>query len=234
MTTATLAACNVVELNGVVSGSQNVVGTHRVTGQYVYDLFFADQGEQTKMDFVRYAVDNIEVEAFKKALKDFVEIASKHSDAYKKTAQNHQTVMRLAYGAMRFVDGFRAANSKTGYQAMRVLAKDGLKQAGLKWDGSAAPTEVDAAVAQADKAQAAALAAIRKDNPQRADESPFEWENRVRGLLAANMAENSAYLAEIVASQEVEVLAAKVRKLCGDDLIAVLELLLNEENVTIG
>ena len=216
--------------------SVTLSGTHRVTGQYLYDTFFNDAGEQTKMDIVRYAVDNIEVDAFKKALKDFVEVAAKHSDAYKKTAQNHQTVMRLAYGAMRFVSGFRAVNSTTGYQAMRVLAKDALKASGLKWDGTAAPTEADAAVKAADAAQAHALEQLRKDNPCREGETPFEWENRVRGLLAANIAENEAYLAEIAAQQDIAALAAKVRKLCVDDdtLRAVLENLLNSEDMQVN
>ena len=217
----------------------SVSGTARATGQYVYDLFFADKGETTKMDFVRWCVEHVEVDAFKKCLKDFVEIAAKHSDAYKKTAQNHQSVMRTAYGAWRFARAALTAaggGNETGYQAMRVLGKQALKDAGLKWDGTPAPTEADAAVLAADKAQASALAQIRKDNPVREGETPFEHEQRCRGILAANIAENDAYLAEIAAQQDVADLAAKVKKLCGDSMLDVLTHLINsgEFDVIVG
>lgn len=227
--------------SATASTSDHVKGVARVTGQYIYDLFMNDKGEQTKMDFVRFAVEHVEVDAFKKALKDFVEIASKRGDAYKKTAQNHQSVMRTAYGAVRFAGEALSrlgGDATTGYQAMRVLGKQALKEAGLKWDGTLAPTEADAAVQAADKAQATALAGVRADTPMLPNESPFEYEQRCRGILAQRIAENTEYLAEIAKRQDVADLAAKVKKLCVDEdtLKAVMQAILNDGtfDLTIG
>ena len=232
---ATQTACEVAELFGQQKNAP-VIGVANITGQYIFDRFVGDHdGDQTRMGIVR-AMLACEVETVRKALKDAVDIAAKHGDAAKKTMQNHQTVMRLAYGACRFVPGFADANAKTGYQAMRVLARDALKQAGLKWNGEKAPTEADAEAAKFDKAQAALLADIRKDNPQRDGESIQQWEQRVRGLLASQMAEDEGKGIEAVMHKaDVAALAEKVRKLCvtDDKLKDVLELLLADFDVAV-
>ena len=237
MSNSTLASLDSrATTESALASGKDTLGVAKLTGQYLFERFCTD-GEQSKMDIVRWCVDHIEVAAFKTALKDMVAIAAKHSDAVKKTAQNHQSVMRTAYGAWRFAKQALSdlgGDDNTGYQAMRVLGRQALKQAGVKWDGTPAPTETDAAVATMDKAQAHALAEIRKDNPARDGETPVEWEARCRGILAANMAENDAYLAEIVEAQSVADLAAKVRKLCGDDLKAVLEHILNSEEFIVN
>ena len=218
--------------------TEHVAGVHRVTGQYMYEMFFADKGETTKMDFVRYCVANIDVGSFKAALKDFVEIAAKRGDAFKKTAQNHQSVMRTAYGAWKFAAphlNVLGADDSTGYQAMRVLGKQALEKAGRKWDGGIAPSKADKVSAQMDKAESLRLAEIRNENPQRDGESPHAWELRCRGLLAAEMAEDEGAGAErVLARLEVAELADKVRKLCGDNLVAVLESLINDPTLEIN
>lgn len=220
--------------------TEHVAGVARCTGQYLYDMFFADKGETTKMDFVRWAVANIDVGSFKTALKDMVEIAAKRGDAYKKTAQNHQSVLRTAYGSLKFAHAhlnMLGAGEDTGYQAMRVLGKQALEKAGLKWDGGKAPSKAEKMSAAMDKAEALRLSEIRSENPQREGESPAAWEIRCRGLLAAEMAEDEGKGAErVLARLEVAELADKVKKLCGDDLQAVMQAILNDGtfDLTIG
>jgi len=223
--------------------AEHVRGLHTITGQYLYDRFVGDHdGDTTRMGIVRYAVDNCDTDTFKKALKDMVAIAEKHGDAAKKTAQSHQTVMRLAYGAWKFASphlNMLGADDKTGYQAMRVLGKQALEKAGRKWDGSKADSKADKEAARFDKIQAHRLAEIREANPQNDGESPAAWEVRCRGLLAAELAENEGAGAEkLMARANVCELADKVKKLCGDDYLAVLQHLLDnlppEVEMTIG
>lgn len=230
MQTATAAIVDVVQLHGQVSGSQNVIGTHRITGQYLFDRFVGDHdGDTTRMDIVRYAIANIDTDSFKKALKDAVEIAAKHGDAAKKTMQNHQTVMRLAYGAWKFAApqlNQLGADDKTGYQAMRVLGKQALEKAGRKWDGSKAE-KVDKTAAAIDEASAMRLAELKRDNPKEDGESDSQYEMRVRTMLAQEMATEDG-LAAVLAAREVSVLADKVRKLCADQLEEVMSLVLTQ------
>lgn len=224
---ATQMAVERAETFGIVTGSQAVVGTHRITGQYLYDRFMNDEGERSKMDIVRYAVANITTEDFKGALKDFVAIAEKHGDATKKTAQNHQTVMRIAYGAWKFAApqlNMLGANDKTGYQAMRVLGKQALEKAGRKWDGSKAE-KVDKAIAAMDEASAMRLAEIRRDHPAEDGETPAQHELRCRALLAQEMSTEDGAKA-VMQKKEVSDLAAKVEKICGDNLYDVLKRLM--------
>ena len=215
--------------SATASTNDSVRGVHRVTGQYMYEMFFADKGETTKMDFVRYCVANIDVGSFKSALKDFVEIAAKRGDAYKKTAQNHQSVMRTAYGALKFAGQFLAeagADKDTGYQAMRVIGKKALESAGVKWDGSKV-VKNDKDVALMDEAQAMRLAEIKRDNPIKPDETAVAYEQRVRATLGAEIAEEHG-LENLVQRKKQADLADKVAKLCEDDetLAAVLGQLL--------
>lgn len=219
METATQTIVETIQLHGVVTGSQQVTGTARITGQYLYDLFFNDNADRTKMDIVRNAVASVEVSTFKDALKDMVGIAAKHSDAYKKTAQNHQSVMRIAYGAWRFAKDQLAelgADDKTGYQAMRVLGKQALDKAGLKWDGTKAAEKVDKAVAALDAAQGMRLAELRRDNPKGEKEEPLAYEQRIRAMLAEEMAQENG-VNEIVSRHSQSVLIEQIRTLCGDD-----------------
>lgn len=227
--TATAIAVERAETFGIVTGSQQVVGAHRITGQYLYDRFMNDEGERSKMDIVRYAVANITTEDFKGALKDFVAIAEKHGDAAKKTAQNHQTVMRIAYGAWKFASAqlnMLGADDKTGYQAMRVLGKQALEKAGRKWDGSKAE-KVDKAIAAMDEASAMRLAEIRRDHPAADGETPQQHELRCRALLAQEMSTEEGAKA-VMQKKEVTDLAAKVRKICGDNVVDVLNLVLQQ------
>ena len=229
METATQAVCDVVQLHGQVTGSQQVTGVARMTGQYLYDMFFADKADQTKMDIVRWAVANVDVAGFKSALKDFVEIAAKRGDAFKKTAQNHQSVMRTAYGALKFAAQHlteAGADNTTGYQAMRVIGKKALESAGVKWDGSKV-VKTDKDVALMDEAQAMRLAEIKRDNPAKADETAIAYEQRVRAMLATEMAEEHG-LSNLVQRKKQADLADKVAKLCEDEetLASVVALLI--------
>ena len=218
METATSAVCNIVETHGQVTGSQQVTGVARMTGQYLYDTFFADKADQTKMDIVRWAVANVDVAGFKSALKDFVEIAAKRGEAFKKTAQNHQSVMRTAYGAMKFAGQFlteAGADKDTGYQAMRVIGKKALESAGVKWDGSKV-VKTDKDVALMDEAQAMRLAEIKRDNPIKQDETAIAYEQRMRAMLGAEIATEHG-LENLVQRKKHADLADKVAKLCEDE-----------------
>lgn len=202
--------------------AEHVAGVARCTGQYVYDLLIggtdATKADVTKMDFVRWCVANIDTDSFKKAMKDFVEIAAKRSDAYKKTAQNHQSVLRTAYGALKFAHAqlnMLGADNSTGYQAMRVIGKKALDSAGIKWDGSKV-VKTDKDIAMMDEAQAMRLAEIRRDNPPKADETAVAHEQRCRALLATEMAEEHG-LENLVQRKKHADLADKVAKLCEDD-----------------
>ena len=218
METATQAVIERIETYGEQRGSNAVTGVARMTGQYLYDTFFADKADQTKMDIVRWAVANVDVAGFKSALRDFVEIAAKRGDAFKKTAQNHQSVMRTAYGALKFAGQFLAeagADKDTGYQAMRVIGKKALESAGVKWDGSKV-VKTDKDIALMDEAQAMRLAEIRRDNPPKADETAVAHEQRCRAMLATEMAEEHG-LENLVQRKKHADLADKVAKLCEDD-----------------
>lgn len=225
--------------SATASTNDHVKGVARCTGQYLYDLFFADKGEQTKMDFVRWSVANIDTGSFKTALKDMVEIAAKRGDAFKKTAQNHQSVLRTVYGAWKYAPAYLnqlGADNTTGYQAMRVLGKQALDKAGLKWDGGKA-TKVDKAIAAMDEAQAMRLAELRRDNPKQEGESDQQHELRCRALLAQEMASEHGVDA-LMKRKAVADLADKVRKMCGDTdtLQDVIQAILNDGtfDLTIG
>lgn len=121
-------------------------GMH-LTAQYLYDQLIGNtQAERTRMDIVKQAVDTIDTANFKKLLSDMVELANKIPDekikkAKYKTAQNTQTVLRAAYGAIKFApaalaeEGYNPAS--TGYNDMAVYSKNALKKANITWEGIA-------------------------------------------------------------------------------------------------
>lgn len=203
-----------------------------ITGQYLYERFIADHdGDSTRMNIVRAAVSNVDTATFGKALRDAVEIAKKSGPAAEKTMRNHMTVCRIAYGALKFAQAhcnMLGIDNKTGYQQMRVLGKQALEKAGIKWDGSKAPTKQEQESAKIDKAQAVRLAEIRTENPQQDGEEPAKWEIRCRGLLAAELAEDAGKgLERLMARAAVVDLANRIENLCGNTLKDVMQILLN-------
>lgn len=219
----------------------------QITGQYLFDRFVADsKADVTKMDIVRTAASAVDVLTFKKAVADMVGIAAakvkqaKEADpsspaevaAYEarlKTAQNHQTVLRIGYGAIRFAPEQMTAlgfDETTGYQLVRVIGLKALSEAGLKWDGSKAVTDPKAKAEQANsKAEAKALAQVMADNPRNSGESLPSYLERVGGAVdnrvKANREESEAKM--------IKDLAVRVRTQCGGLLDEVLQAILAGE-----
>ena len=198
-----------------------------LTGQYLYDRFIENNDEDiTIMGLVRGWTKTVDVASFKKALKDFIAIAKEHGETKLKTAQNHQTVMRQAYGAIRFAMPQLESlgyTERTGYLAMRVMGKKALEARGLKWDGSKAEPRLEADVRERHKVEKLALEAVKAKNPQLPTESIVDWHKRV---LADIDTEAQAIIKERQ-KEHVEKLAEKVKDLCGDSLKDVLEMLLD-------
>lgn len=204
------------------------------SGQYLYDRFVSnDKTEVTKLGIVRQMVDQLDVDEFKKVINDFVAVAAGFRDnritaekeagtydkdkpsavladilAKYKTAQNHQTVMRLAYGALKFAPDELAANGyteNTGYQTMRVIASNALKAAGLKWDGTKLLAKTDQERKQKAKAESAALDKVMVANPRNPEETMPEYLSRVSGMVdeqvKADAKEHEDKLIEKIAKQ---------------------------------
>lgn len=219
----------------------------KFTGQYLYDRFVAnDKTEVTKLSIVR-EMTGMEVAGFKAVLADFVKVAKGYMDnaekaskaapddvalsatfrdlsAKYKTAQNHQNVMRNAYGALRFAPDELTANGyteQTGYQVMRTISIAALKAKGIKWDGTAIPTNEVAAIRKVAAAETKALAEVMADTPRNDGESLKDYvvrmDDAVQARIKANQAERQA--------EQIKTLVARFRKEAGgllDDVIQAL------------
>lgn len=198
----------------------------QITGQYLYEAFCNSEvsaEELTKMQIVRTAAENVDTQTFKKALGDMVDLASKAglskadiedkkiNEAKRKTAQNHQSVLRAVYGALRFAktqldeSGF---SEKTGYHEGAVLARKALEKANVKWDGSLKLTDDDKARQAKVKAEDKADAQARKDHPRQPGESLGEYNNRILELVQDYLAEGE----DEANFEKGEALALKVAK----------------------
>lgn len=227
-----------------------------ITGQYLYDRFIGDdaKADLSKMDVVRMMVP-LTVDEFKKAVGDFVAVASgKMADAEKvakekgwdgkdetlpfevrdarakhKTAKNHQTVMRIAYGALKFAaDGLAklGGNEQTGYQLMRELGMKALSGAGLNWDGTKAETDDQRADRRRNDAETKAMLKVQNEHPRKPNENRAEYFARIDSLV-----EKEIKTIEAEAHQrEVQSLAERIRKQAGDNLAEVIDLLLSAKS----
>lgn len=167
------------KMASVVTGSKKgLVTGPNFTAQYLYHELMEDRGEVSKMEMVRAMVKALDVQSFKTILADFVKLAGEKGDAAKKTAQNHQTVLRLSYGAIRFAgEALSAAGytDNTGYQVMRVMAKKALDDSGLKWDGTPKQTEAQ----KQDRDEAKLEAKVVAKYPRSPGESREDWLTRI-------------------------------------------------------
>ncbi|MDE3023599.1 MAG: hypothetical protein KGI54_17435 [Pseudomonadota bacterium] len=158
--------------------------TPTVTGQWLFDRFMVnDDSEVTKLGIVRHAVESVDTATFKTALKDFVELAkATNNEAKLKTARNHQSVLRVAYGALKFcMPALQEAgySNKTGYHEMAALGRQVLSAANLKWDGSPAPTDEEREKARKERqarAEEKMLMQIMKDNPRQPGQTIAQWQ----------------------------------------------------------
>lgn len=205
------------------------------SGQYLYDRFVntASAEDLTKMALVRQMAAQLDFQTFKQNVGEMVKIAKEQADkdvgtnmeafssARLKTAQNHQSVLRNVYGAIRLLPDQLAeagVDETTGYHVINTIAKRVLVEAKLKWDGSKLEDRVERDKRMATKQEAKALAEVMGNNPKRDDESRAEYLARIDGLV-------EAYEAKAKAESDAEQLAAmvaKIKELAGDNLPAVL------------
>lgn len=224
------------------------------SGQYLYDRFVAnDKTEVTKLNLVRQMASAVELADFKKSIGDMVGIAASLRDkaietakaagawnkdkpvgdvaeciAKHKTAQNHQTILRVAYGAIRFAPDQLAEqgyNENTGYQVMAVIARKALAAAGLKWDGTKQLTATQADKRAQSAAEEKALSKVMKDTPREDGESMGKYLARVEKQVDAQVAKDRAE----AETKQINDLVRKVREQCGGLLDDVLERLLAGE-----
>lgn len=163
-----------------------------LTGQFLYDRLIGDNKEQTSLtDMVRSWVTTVDVASVKKALKDFVEIAKDKGDAALNTARTHRSNLQTIYGAMRFApkelesEGFKPS---TGYLVAKQIARKALADKSIKWDG----TKIDSADIKEQKKHTKqsldAQTAVMNENPQMMTENFTQWQERLRPLIEARIA----------------------------------------------
>lgn len=213
--------------------NDSATGSVAVTGQYLFDRFIGnDDAEITKMGIVRQLVNQVDTQTFKKALKDMVDIAKEKGEAVEKTARNHQTVMRIAFGALKFAQDALAAHGytdRTGYQVMRVIGKKALEDKGLKWDGSKVLNDEQKDMQRNTKEAQKALAEVQRDNPQQIGESFGDWMTRIQPAVENRLdADRKEKHYEMLSK-----VATKVAEMAGDDLNTVVYLLAKAGKVDI-
>lgn len=204
------------------------------SGQYLYDRFVAGASTEdiAKMDIVRQMAKSIDFDTFKKNVGEMVTIAKTYDEREKsafsaarlKTAQNHQSVMRNVYGALRLLPDQLAAagvDANTGYHVINTVAKRILDEAGIKWDGTKkiAPEERQAVAAT--KREAKALAEMMSQHPKQPNESREAYYARIDKLVDKHLKAEDAELHE----EQVAKLAERFKELAGDNLKEVLALL---------
>ncbi len=201
--------------NAVVEGLLEPVGKVEVTqqlvvtGQFLYATFVeADAAEITRMDPIRSLVDKADALQIKGATDNMVETARKvdyplgkekgdDRGPKEQQAMNVRTIIKQAWGALKHARleldkiGY---DDKTGYQAMRVLAKRALDEAGKTWQGFTVPTAADKAakaLAREQKAEKDILVDVMKQMPRMPNESLLQYNTRV--ATAAESAVSVAY-----------------------------------------
>ena len=244
--TTTAAAATASGSVGLTTGTKT-----NFSGQWLYDRFVANDGTQiTKLNLVRQMAASMELDQFKKSIGDMVQIAtsfrdkaidaSKATGAYNKekpigevaaciarlkTAQNHQTVLRVAYGAIRFAPDAlteQGYDDNTGYQVMAVIGRKALANAGIKWDGTKQLDKSQSEKRAQSQAEEKALSSVMKDNPREDNESMGKYLARVEKQVEAQvMKDRAAHEAK-----QITDLTRKMREMCGGLLDDVLERLL--------
>lgn len=204
-----------------------------ITGQYLYERFCANEADQTKMHTVINATSQVDTASWKAALKDMVAIAEKHGDAAKKTAQNHRSVLQNVYGAIRFapdalkVLGFEPKT--TGYHQANTMAKQALKEAGIKWTGEKAKSPEQREQEAQARIRKQAMSKALQDTPMRDGETQAQFFERV---AAQGEQEEQNLIAERE-SKKVAKLVESIKAMCGEHLSAVIIHLLDELDVEI-
>ena len=181
------------------------------------------------MNMVEAAAESVPLTLFNDALKDMIEISKAAGDAIEKTARNHASVLRNVYGALTFkrkdmeARGWTAG--QTGYHTSNTIAEAVLKESGIKWDGSKASTAEDRARAAQRRAEEAAFKAAMNTAVRHDGESFTDFHARVTADAALLVESKLAEQAEA----RINRLCEAVKKMCGNDLHAVLDALLSAD-----
>lgn len=206
------------------------------SGQYLYDALIGnDQAERTKLDIVRAAVKAVDTGSFKKALKDMVEIAKNTAVPAKlKTAQNHQSVMRKAFGALKHASDKLAEfgyTDQTGYQEMSTIGKAALDAKHISWEGIPLeePAVADKRLKQ--KEEDSVLQELRKDNKQNLDESLRDYNDRIMGMFDAAWDDHEAAKHDKLVLAEAQRVLKAFPEYAQEVAAMILELLANPPEV---
>lgn len=213
-----------------------------VTGQGLWDVFMvANDGDKTRMGYVRSLVDIADAIQIKgacdalveRAIKlDYPEAGGKPKKAPRgnkeQQARNVATTIKQAWGAMKFArDALneQGYSEDTGWNVIRVMAPAALKVVGKTWDGIGVPTEGDrdqARLLHQQKAQIDAQIDATKETPRARNESYESWQARVavaaRGKVEAARVEALVKAADsefdkLVGKYDREMLAVLIAKL---------------------
>jgi hypothetical protein len=232
------------------------VGQH-FTGQYLWNrLITDDKAEQTKMEIIRAMAATLDPEACKKLLVDFVAIPMGYRDnlikslkkdgaydaerptpelatfaAQLKTAQNHVSVLKASYGALKFCEDILPSfgySDSVGYQTMRVIAVKALAAKGIKWDGAKVLNDTEAKRKASAKLETKALEKVMETTPRNDGETMPHYLARCGGLVAEQLEADNAERE----TKMIKDLIVKVRKLAGPMLDDVVDGILRGEGVT--
>jgi hypothetical protein len=202
-------------------------GAH-LTAQYLYDVLMTDN-DSTKLSIAIKAAKVLDTQTFKSLLADFVKLAEQYGEDKKKTAQNHQSVLRSVYGALRFgkakLDELGFSEQATGYQDARVLCKTVLDSLAIRWDGSKKEDEGTKEARKLAKLEENAYKEAQKTISRDVGETFEQYHQRILTQASAILQAEK----ENAQNEEIAKLAEKVTALCGDSLAQVLEYLLNRD-----
>lgn len=196
------------------------------TGQYLWDRFVNDDKETvSKIGAVRLLAESVDTNTFKGAIKDMLtlvvetikkeaggnEETAKKTNGYK-TAQVRASELRVLYGAFKYALkdmqnlGY---GTETGYLKGVPMARQALKDAQIKWDGTADSDEAKARrLADRDRrAENKLLQEAMAENPRREDETLEDFAKRctdaVQAKLSDAIAEEEAKQIESIAKSIV-------------------------------
>lgn len=224
------------------------------TGQYLYDRFVNDKAankeDLTKMEIVTNMVEVLEANDYEAVIANMVGFAKRDLDAAiaaakaansydsenptwpireaksrLNTARAHQTVMRTAFGLLKFCAeelSKKLNGAPLPYRMVREVGPKMLQDKGIDWKGNKLPAPGDREARKEQETETAAMLAIQKEMPRKDGESRAEYFARIDSATEQKMRE----LREAEAVKNRAALADKVRALCGADLPDILEILM--------
>lgn len=184
------------------------------TGQYLFDRFVNDDKETvSKVGAARLLAETVDMNTFKGALKDMLELAEKQSNGDKKsatycTAKVRASELRTIYGACKYAMPAMQAlgySTETGYGRAVIMARQALKNAEMKWDGGHDSAEAKEKRAQerARRAENKLMQQAMQENERQAGESLADFTARcmelVQQKLDAEIADEEAKQIEAIA-----------------------------------